>query len=50
MEEAVKSLQIKPKFLAKRSNTMWDITLPNEKEAKMLAGSVLMSKLVRLQK
>lgn len=49
MEEAVKSIQIKPKFHAKRSNTMWVITLPNEKEAEMLAGSVLMSKLVRLQ-
>lgn len=49
MEEAVKSLQIKPKFLAKRSNTKWDIPLPNVKEANMWTGSVLMYKLVRLQ-
>lgn len=49
MEEVLKSLNIAPKVLARRSNTMLDILLATVKEAKILAGSILTSKLVRLQ-
>lgn len=44
MEEALRSLQIALKVLAKRSNVMWDILLANEEEAKLLIGSVLTTK------
>lgn len=49
MEEALKSFQIVPKVLAKRSNVIWDILLVNVEEAKRLARSVLTTKTVRLQ-
>lgn len=48
-EEAIKSLNIGPKVLARRSNTMWEILLANKQEANQLAGSILMSKVVWLQ-
>lgn len=45
-KDTMKSLQIAPKVLAKRSNVMWDIVL---EEAKKLAGCVLITKAGRLQ-
>lgn len=49
MEEAIKSLQIGPKVLAKRSYAMWDIRLVTEVEANWLVGNILTTKAVRLQ-
>lgn len=49
IEEALKILQIQPKVLAHRSNTMWDVLLANEGQAKNLAGSILTRKSVCLQ-
>lgn len=34
MEEALKSLEIQTKVLARRSNAMWDILLVNEEQSK----------------
>lgn len=48
MEEALKTVNLAPRVLARRSNAMWDILLANE-EAKKLAGTILMTKAVRLQ-
>lgn len=41
MEVAIKSLNIAPKILSKRSNDMWNILLATEEEAKKLAGCIL---------
>lgn len=49
MEEALKSLRIEPKILARRSRAMWDLLLTSEREAKKLSGNVLTSKTLRLQ-
>lgn len=49
MEETLKNLNIRVKVLARRSNTMWDVLLVSEEEAKSLAGSILAMKAVRLQ-
>lgn len=49
MEEALKSLNITAKVLARRSNAMWDILFPTEEAAKSLAGNILITKSVRLQ-
>lgn len=49
MEEALKCLNIVPKFLAKRSNVMWNILLAMVKEAKEVAGNILIIKAVCLQ-
>lgn len=49
LEEALKSLNIAPKVLARRSNTMWNILLATEQEAKQLAGSVLLTAVIQLQ-
>lgn len=48
-EEALKSLQIIPKLLARWSNTIWDILMVNEEKAKKLVGSILTTKSIRLQ-
>lgn len=45
MEETLKCLKIGPE----RSNALWDILLAIEEKAKMLAGSTLTMKSVRLQ-
>lgn len=45
----LKSLQITPIVLTKRSKSMWDSLLANEDEAKTLAGSILKTKSMRLQ-
>lgn len=49
MEEALKSLNIEAKVLARRSNAMWDILLATKDSAKALAGNILTTKSVRLQ-
>lgn len=49
MEEALKSLKMGPNILARMTNALWDIFLLTEDEAKMLAGSTLTTKSVRLQ-
>lgn len=49
LEEAVKSLQITPKVVAKSSHAMWQIVLSLGEEVKQLAGSELMTKTVRSQ-
>lgn len=49
MEEALKSLNIGVKVLARRSNVMWDILLVSKEEVKSLARIVLTMKAVRLQ-
>lgn len=49
LEEALKSLKIGSKILARRSNATWDILLATENAAKDLAGSILIIKAVRLQ-
>lgn len=49
MEEALKTLNVAPRMLARRSNALWDILLADEEEAKKLAGSILMTKNVRMQ-
>lgn len=49
LEEAIKSLQIALKVVSKRSHTMWNILLSLLEGAKCLAGSVLMTKDVRLR-
>lgn len=46
MKEALKSLKIGPKILARRSNALRDILLATEKETKQLAGSALTTKSV----
>lgn len=48
MEEALKSLKIGPRILARRSNALKDILLAAE-EAKQLAGNTLTTKSVCLQ-
>lgn len=40
MEEMLKSLEIGPKFLAKRSNAMWDVLLAKEEKARQLASNI----------
>lgn len=49
MEEALKSLKIGSKILARRSNAKWEILLATENTAKDLVGSILLTKAVRLQ-
>lgn len=49
MEEALKTLNISPKILARRTNALWDILLQTEEQAKRLAGCVLNTKALRLQ-
>lgn len=49
MEEALKALKINPKVLARRTNALWDILLATEQQAKVLAGSVLITKSLCLQ-
>lgn len=49
MQEALKTLNVSPRVLARRSNALWDILLANEEEAKKLAGSILTTKTVRMQ-
>lgn len=49
MEETLKSLLIAPKILMKRSNSIWDSLLATEEETKLLAGSILTTKAIRLQ-
>lgn len=49
MEKALKILHIGTKILARRSNALWDILLATKEEAKMLAGSTLITKSIRLQ-
>lgn len=44
MEEALKSLNITPKILARRTRALWDLLIATEEEAKKLTGSVLTSK------
>lgn len=46
MKEVLKSLQIQPKVLTRKSNAMWKILLANKEEAKKLAGRVLTNKSV----
>lgn len=49
MEEALKSLKVGPKILARRSNALWDILLNTEEEAKQLTGNLFTTKSVCLQ-
>lgn len=49
MEEVIKSLNIRNKFLARRSRAMRDITLASEYPTKSLAGIIKRTKSVRLQ-
>lgn len=49
MEEALKSLKVGPKILARRSKTMCDILLITEQEARQLTGSIFTAKTVRFQ-
>lgn len=49
MEEALKSLSIAPKILARRSNATWDILLATITETKVLAEGILTTKPLRLQ-
>lgn len=49
MEEALKSLNLSPRILVRRSNAVWDIILVTSDEAKTLAGSINTTKSVRLQ-
>lgn len=49
MEDALKTLHIIPKVLARKTNALWDILLPTEQQARDLAGSVLNTKTLRLQ-
>lgn len=49
MEEALRSLNIVAKMLARRTTALWDILLGTEQEAKQLAGSVLSTASIRLQ-
>lgn len=48
MKEALKSLNITAKVLAKWSNAMWNILLASKEAAKELAGGILTTKSVRL--
>lgn len=48
MEEEMNSFSIVPSILVRRSNAMWDILLGISEEAKVLAGSNLTIKSVRL--
>lgn len=41
MEDALKALSINPKFLARRTNALWDLLLQTEYQTKILAGSIL---------
>lgn len=43
MEGALKSINVAPNVLARRSNAMWDILLGTEQEAKQLTGCVLLT-------
>lgn len=49
MEEALMSLSIAPKILARRSNATWDILLATITETKVLAEGILTTKPLRLQ-
>lgn len=49
MEEALKSLKIAPKLLARVSRAKWEILLGSEEEAKSLAGNTLTTRSLRLQ-
>lgn len=49
MEEALKSLRIAAKILARRSNAMWHILLDTEDATKSLDGNITITKAVRLQ-
>lgn len=49
MEEAIKSLDIGDKVLARKSRDMWDILLASDDEGNSLSGSIMTTKLVRLQ-
>lgn len=48
MEEALESLNIRAKVLARRSNAMWDILLSTEDAEKSLANNILTTKSVGL--
>lgn len=47
MEKVLKSLNIGVKLLVRRSNAMCDILLVSE-ESRMLAGSIITTKIVRM--
>lgn len=49
MKEALKSFNILPRLLARRSKAMWDILSSTIEEAKALSGRISTTKLVRLQ-
>lgn len=49
VEEAIKSLNIGAKVLARRRRAMWDILLASEDSAKALTSSIMTTKSVRLQ-
>lgn len=49
MEEALKSLNITAKILARRTRALWDLLMASEEEARKLAGTVLTSKILWLQ-
>lgn len=48
MEKVLKSVNIGVKLLVRRSNAMCDILLVSE-ESRMLAGSIITTKIVRMQ-
>lgn len=47
LEEALKSLNVGPKILAKRSNALWNILLALKEEVKQLVGSIVSTKSAR---
>lgn len=49
MEENLTALNIEAKVLARKSNAVWDILLATEEMAKTLVGSILTTKMLRLQ-
>lgn len=49
-EEVLKILKIDPKVWARRTNARLDILLPTEQDAKQMAGNVLTTKELILQK
>lgn len=50
MDEALRTVNVAPRVLARRSNAMWGILLlASEEEAKKQAGNILVTKAARLQ-
>lgn len=49
MEDALKSLNISLKVLAKKNNVCWDILMVSKEEAKALVRTILTTKAVKLQ-